>query len=195
MIDYLIGKVAHIGEDYLILENNGIGYRINTSTNSLLDASRHTDAQKLHTSLIVREDGIFLFGFTTPEEIGLFKLLLTVSKVGPKVACGILSALKPSQLQRAIITKDINALCKGQGVGRKTAERIVLELKDKVDGKIYDDLEPLKEDYSNGYEEAVEALISLGYSRYEVEKVLRSLETEDMAVEDIIKAGLRKLSF
>ncbi len=195
MIDYLIGKVAHIGEDYLILENNGIGYRINTSTNSLLDASRHTDAQKLHTSLIVREDGIFLFGFTTPEEIGLFKLLLTVSKVGPKVACGILSALKPSQLQRAIITKDINALCKGQGVGRKTAERIVLELKDKVDGKIYDDLEPLKEDYSNGYEEAVEALISLGYSRYEVEKVLRSLETDDMAVEDIIKAGLRKLSF
>lgn len=195
MIDYLIGKVAHIGEDYLILENNGIGYRINTSTNSLLDASRHTDAQKLHTSLIVREDGIFLFGFTTPEEIGLFKLLLTVSKVGPKVACGILSALKPSHLQRAIITKDINALCKGQGVGRKTAERIVLELKDKVDGKIYDDLEPLKEDYSNGYEEAVEALISLGYSRYEVEKVLRSLETEDMAVEDIIKAGLRKLSF
>ena len=195
MIDYLIGKVAHIGEDYLILENNGIGYRINTSTNSLLDASRHTDAQKLHTSLIVREDGIFLFGFTTPEEIGLFKLLLTVSKVGPKVACGILSALKPSQLQRAIITKDINALCKGQGVGRKTAERIVLELKDKVDGKIYDDLEPLKEDYSNGYEEAVEALISLGYSRYEVEKVLRSLETEDMSVEDIIKAGLRKLSF
>ena len=195
MIDYLIGKVAHIGEDYLILENNGIGYRINTSTNSLLDASRHTDAQKLHTSLIVREDGIFLFGFTTPEEIGLFKLLLTVSKVGPKVACGILSALKPSQLQRAIITKDINALCKGQGVGRKTAERIVLELKDKVDGKIYDDLELLKEDYSNGYEEAVEALISLGYSRYEVEKVLRSLETEDMAVEDIIKAGLRKLSF
>lgn len=195
MIDYLIGKVAHIGEDYLILENNGIGYRINTSTNSLLDASRHTDAQKLHTSLIVREDGIFLFGFTTPEEIGLFKLLLTVSKVGPKVACGILSALKPSQLQRAIITKDINALCKGQGVGRKTAERIVLELKDKIDGKIYDDLEPLKEDYSNGYEEAVEALMSLGYSRYEVEKVLRSLETDDMAVEDIIKAGLRKLSF
>jgi Holliday junction DNA helicase RuvA len=143
----------------------------------------------------VREDGIFLFGFTTPEEIGLFKLLLTVSKVGPKVACGILSALKPSQLQRAIITKDINALCKGQGVGRKTAERIVLELKDKIDGKIYDDLEPLKEDYSNGYEEAVEALMSLGYSRYEVEKVLRSLETDDMAVEDIIKAGLRKLSF
>lgn len=195
MIDYIIGKVAHIGEDYLILDNNGIGYRINTSTNSLLDSSRTTDAQKLHTNLIVREDGMFLFGFTTSEEMDAFKLLLTVSKVGPKVACGILSALKPGQLQRAILTKDLNALCKGQGVGRKTAERIVLELKDKIAGKAYEDIDVIEPKLTSEYEEAVEALMSLGYSRYEIEKVLRSVETDDMVVEEIIKAGLRKLSF
>lgn len=195
MIDYIIGKVAHIGEDYLILDNNGIGYRINTSTNSLLDSSRTTDAQKLYTSLIVREDGMFLFGFTTSEEMDAFKLLLTVSKVGPKVACGILSALKPGQLQRAILTKDLNALCKGQGVGRKTAERIVLELKDKIAGKSYEDIDTVEPKLTSEYEEAVEALMSLGYSRYEIEKVLRTVETDDMTVEDIIKAGLRKLSF
>lgn len=195
MIDYIIGKVAHIGEDYLILDNNGIGYRINTSTNSLLDSSRTTDAQKLYTSLIVREDGMFLFGFTTSEEMDAFKLLLTVSKVGPKVACGILSALKPGQLQRAILTKDLNALCKGQGVGRKTAERIVLELKDKIAGKSYEDIDTVEPKLTSEYEEAVEALMSLGYSRYEIEKALRTVETDDMTVEDIIKAGLRKLSF
>ncbi|HCO19378.1 Holliday junction branch migration protein RuvA [Gudongella oleilytica] len=195
MIDYIIGKVEHIGEDYLIVENNGIGYKINTSTNSILDSSRTTEAQKLHTNLIVREDGMFLFGFTTSEEMDAFKLLLTVSKVGPKVACGILSALNPGQLQRAILTKDLNALCKGQGVGRKTAERIVLELKDKIAYKAYDDLDIVEAAFNSEYEEAVEALTSLGYSRYEVEKVLRTIETDDMIVEDIIKAGLRKLSF
>lgn len=195
MIDYIIGKVEQIGEDYLIVENNGIGYKINTSTNSILDSSRTTEAQKLHTNLIVREDGMFLFGFTTSEEMDAFKLLLTVSKVGPKVACGILSALKPGQLQRAILTKDFNALCKGQGVGRKTAERIVLELKDKIAGKAYDDLDTVEAALNSEYEEAIEALTSLGYSRYEVEKVLRTIETDDMIVEDIIKASLRKLSF
>lgn len=195
MIDYIIGKVVHIAEDYMILENNGIGYRINTSTYSLLDSSKAPDLQKIHTNLIVREDGMFLFGFTTSEEMDAFKLLLTVTKVGPRVACGILSALKPGQLQKAILTKDLNALCKGPGVGRKTAERIVLELKDKIAGKAYDEVGAEEFELTNGYEEAVEALMSLGYTRYEIEKVLRSIETDDMTVEDIIKAGLRKLSF
>lgn len=195
MIDYIIGKVVHIAEDYMILESNGIGYRINTSTYSLLDSSKAPDLQKIHTNLIVREDGMFLFGFTTSEEMDAFKLLLTVTKVGPRVACGILSALKPGQLQKAILTKDLNALCKGPGVGRKTAERIVLELKDKIAGKAYDEVGAEEFELTNGYEEAVEALMSLGYTRYEIEKVLRSIETDDMTVEDIIKAGLRKLSF
>lgn len=195
MIDYIAGKVAHIGDDYLVLECNGIGYRINTSTNTLYEASKKSESQIVNTSLIVREDGIYLYGFLSEEEMEVFKLLLMVSKVGPKVACGILSVLRPAQVQRAIITKDLDSLCKGPGVGRKTAERIVLELKDRIAGKAYDDLVATPETYNNGYGEAVEALMSLGYSRYEVEKVLRSMETDDMTVEDIIKAGLRKLSF
>lgn len=194
MIDYIVGKVSHIGEDYLLLECNGIGYKINTSTNTLLETSRNSDYQKIFTSLIVREDGIFLYGFVSEEEIEVFKLLLMVSKVGPKVACGILSALRPAQVQKAILIKDLESLCKCPGVGKKTAERIVLELKDRFANKEFDTMEFVGDTGSNGYSEAVEALMTLGYSKYEVEKVLRSMETDDMAVEDIIKAGLRKLS-
>lgn len=194
MIDYIVGKVSHIGEDYLLLECNGIGYKINTSTNTLLETSRNSDYQKIFTNLIVREDGIFLYGFVSEEEIEVFKLLILVSKVGPKVACGILSALRPAQVQKAILIKDLESLCKCPGVGKKTAERIVLELKDRFANKEFDTMELVGDTGSNGYSEAVEALMSLGYSKYEIEKVLRSMETDDMMVEDIIKAGLRKLS-
>ena len=194
MIDYIIGNVVYIGDDYFILDNNGMGYRINTSVNTLVALNQDKENQKIHTNLIVREDGMFLFGFKFMEEMDMFKLLLNVSKVGPKVACGILSALRPTQIQRAIVTKDIDTLTKGPGVGKKTAERMVLELKDKVNKNFQMEDEITIHYVDSNHDEAVEALISLGYNRYQVEKALKGIDTEKMTIEEIIKHGLRHLA-
>lgn len=194
MIDYMIGRVSYIGGDYFLLENNGIGYRINTSTNTLGKLERGDGDQHIFTDLIVREDSMSLYGFSGAEEMTMFKLLLTVSKIGPKVACGILSALRPSQIEKAVAQKDVTTLCKGPGVGKKTAERIVLELKDKMNGGFQEE-DTIDEHFvQDEASEAVEALIALGYSRYEAERVFTGSVTEGMSVEDMIKLGLRKLS-
>ena len=193
MIDYIIGKVTYLGNDFFYLENNGIGYKINTSTFTLSSLSREDNNSCIYTNLIVREDGLFLYGFDSEDEVNMFKLLLNVSKIGPKVACGILSALRPSQIAKAIATKDISTLCKSPGVGKKTAERMILELKDRVEGMfiIQDDK---TEALPNNYEEALLALISLGYGRYEIERAFIGDNLEDSTIEQIIKLGLMKLS-
>ena len=193
MIDYIIGKVTYLGNDFFYLENNGIGYKINTSTFTLSSLSREDNNSCIYTNLIVREDGLFLYGFDSEDEVNMFKLLLNVSKIGPKVACGILSALRPSQIAKAIAIKDISTLCKSPGVGKKTAERMILELKDKVEGMfiIQDDK---TEALPNNYEEALLALISLGYGRYEIERAFIGDNLEDSTIEQIIKLGLMKLS-
>lgn len=192
MIDYIIGKISYIGEGYFLIENQGMGYRINTSTNTLIQLTQGNESQHIYTDLIVREDSMSLYGFINEDEIKMFKLLLTVSKIGPKVACGILSVLKPSQIQKAIMFKDINTLCKCPGVGKKTGERLILELKDKVKGNFDDDSTgEILESMDN---EAVEALMALGYSRFEAQKAFQRTDLSDMSVEDMIKFGLRKLS-
>ena len=193
MIDYIIGKVTYLGNDFFYLENNGIGYKINTSTFTLSSLSREDNNSYIYTNLIVREDGLFLYGFDSEDEVNMFKLLLNVSKIGPKVACGILSALRPSQIAKAIATKDISTLCTSPGVGKKTAERMILELKDRVEGMfiIQDDK---TEALPNNYEEALLALISLGYGRYEIERAFIGDNLEDSTIEQIIKLGLMKLS-
>ncbi|WP_422485253.1 Holliday junction branch migration protein RuvA [Gudongella sp. DL1XJH-153] len=193
MIDYIIGRINYIGEEYFLLENQGMGYRINSSTNTLIQLGRGDGEQHIFTNLIVREDSISLYGFISEDEMNMFKLLLNVSKIGPKVACGILSTLRPSQIQKAILLKDIGTLCKGPGVGRKTAERIVLELKDKVKGSFVDEesFDEIMEPMDN---EAVEALMVLGYSRYEAQRVFQGTDISGLSVEDMIKLGLRKLS-
>ena len=134
MIDYIIGRVTYLGNDFFYLENNGIGYKINTSTFTLSNLTKEDNNSYIYTNLIVREDGLFLYGFSSDDEVSMFKLLLNVSKIGPKVACGILSALRPHQIEKAIVTKDTTTLCQSPGVGKKTAERMILELKDKVEG-------------------------------------------------------------
>lgn len=193
MIDYIIGRVTYIGNDYFYLENNGIGYKINTSTFSLSNLSKKENNSYIFTNLIVREDGLFLFGFDSEDEIDMFKLLLNVSKIDPKVACGILSTFRPFQIEKAILSNDTLTLCKSPGVGKKTAERMILELKDKVGGmfKIEDGQ---TEVLSDNYEEALQALISLGYGRYEVERAFIGVEIGDASIEKIIKQGLMKLS-
>ncbi len=194
MYQYIIGNIAEISEDYIVVENNGIGYLVYTSKNSILDIGQNTTNRKILTHLIVREDLMSLYGFTTNEELKMFKLLITVTKIGPKAAIGLLSTLTTSNIKASIINKDSSTLSRAPGIGKKTAERIILELKDKVDGHItYDDVNddniPLDET-----EEIVVALISLGYTRNEIFKALSSIDTEGKRMEEIIKLALRKLS-
>ena len=193
MFEYIIGDIVSFGADYVVMQNNNIGYKIFTSSNTIFNLNLGNKDQVLYTQLVVRDDGLFLFGFATEEEMDMYKLLILVSKIGPKIAIGILSTLTSNQIKLAIIKKDIETLCKGPGVGKKTAERIILELKDRIDKNISpeDDAVVLA---SNDYDEAVQALMSLGYTKFEVEKAIRKLDISEMDVEAIIREGLKKLS-
>ena len=151
LFDFIIGDVVSIQEDYIVLQNNGIGYKIFTSINSMIKLEIGMKNAMIYTNLIVREDGLFLYGFISEEEINMFKLLLLVSKIGPKIALGVLSTLSPNQIKLAILKKKLDILCKVPGIGKKTAERMILELKDRIDKDIlteeYEDEEIINNDY------------------------------------------------
>ena len=132
MYSYIKGTIEEIGITNIVIENNNIGYEINVSSNTIKDLQLGKMA-KIYTKLIVREDDMSLCGFSTKEEMQMFELLTSVSKIGPKVGLGILSFGTPGQLGAYILSEDVAKLSKAPGVGKKTAERIVLELKDKVD--------------------------------------------------------------
>lgn len=194
LFEFIIGDVVSIKEDYIVLQNNGIGYKIFTSVNSIIQLELGMKNAMIYTYLNVREDGIFLYGFTSEEEINMFKLLLMVSKIGPKIALGILSNLTPNQIKIAIIRKDLDILCKAPGIGKKTAERLVLELKDRIDKDIEIEENNIDDFSSNDYSEAINGLMSLGYTRIEVEKIIKTMDISKMNIEDIIREALRKLS-
>ncbi len=196
MFEYIIGSVAAIKEDYIVLQNNGIGYKIFTSGHSMLDLEVGMKDAMIYTYLNVSEAGVFLYGFVTEEEIEMYRMLLMVSKIGPKTAIGILSGLTPNDIKLAILRKDLDLLCKAPGVGKKTAERMVLELKDRInkDDLVLSDEEKTKSFKTDDYEKAVDGLMSLGYRKYEIEKVLRKLDLSNMKLEELIREGLKKLS-
>ena len=153
---------------------------------------------KIHTHMNVKEDGISLYGFSTAEELELFHRLISVTGVGPKGALGFLSQLKPQEIILAILSDDVKTLSKAPGVGRKTAQRVILELKDKFQTADAiamemeaDDLMPTG---SNGAKfEAMDALAALGYSRSEAAKAVNGVAAEGMTTEDILKAALKKM--
>lgn len=194
MFEFIIGDIVNIKEDYIVLQNNQIGYKIFTSTNSIMNLEIGMKDAMIYTYLNVRDDGVFLYGFTTEEEMEMYKLLLLVSRVGPKVALGILSVFTPNQIKIAILSRDIETLCNAPGIGKKTAERILLELKDRVNKDEILNVEDTNLSISNNYHEAINGLMSLGYRRIEIEKVLRTVDTNNMDVEEIIRQVLRKLS-
>lgn len=193
LLEFIIGDIVDIKDDYVVLQCNNIGYRIYTSTNSIANVSYGMKNVLFYTYLNIREDGIFLYGFTSEDELNVFKLLLLVSKIGPKIAIGLLSSLSPNQIKKAIINKDTDTLCQAPGIGKKTAERIILELKDKIDKNIKDE-----ENYfvpsTNTFLEAVHGLISLGYTKSEIERVMKGIDTTGLKVEDIIREALKRLS-
>lgn len=197
MFDFLIGDVIDIKEEYIVMQNNNIGYRIFTSNKSMLDLEIGQKNVLMYVNLIVREDAMLLYGFTSQEEVEMFDLLLLVSRVGPKVAIGVLSTLTPNRIKRAVVNKQTEILCEAPGIGKKTAERMILELKDRIDPTELlvsedEDIEMNLE--ANNSEEAIMGLVSLGYRRYEVEKIIREIDIEGMEVEDIIRETLKKLS-
>lgn len=206
MISYVKGPLIDIWEDMIVVEAGGLGYNIHVPM-SVLEALPKAGTQvQIYTSLQVREDAMTLYGFLTRQDLQMFKQLLGVNGIGPKAALGLLSALRSDDLRMAIISGDAKAISRAPGIGPKTAQRVILDLKDKIK---MEDILPGGMDPGSGAEavpaasgmegagkEAVEALVALGYSMTEAGKAVRQVEiTETMTVEDVLKASLRYLAF
>lgn len=194
MYSYIKGTIEELYLDHIVIDNNNIGYRINVSSKTLKDLQLGNMA-KIYTKLIVREDDMSLCGFSTKEELEMFELLTSVSKIGPKVGLGILSFASPRQLGAYIVSEDIAKMSKAPGVGKKTAERIILELKDKID-KQNIEFEPTllsQAPVAVSQDEAVDALIALGYSTAEAKEAVDKCKKTGLNTEDIIKKSLSYL--
>jgi Holliday junction DNA helicase RuvA len=199
MYDYIKGYVEHIEDNFIVIEANDIGYHINTSLTTISEVSHQGDKVCIFTELVVREDSMTLCGFSSRNELKMFKLLTSVSGVGTKVGLAILSSIPYTSLYTILITGDVKALTAANGVGKKTAERIVLELKDKVQKVMHitvDHGEIIQESFDidhTAIEDARSALSSLGYNATEVNEALNGIETANLSVEDIIKLALKNL--
>ncbi|WP_026886391.1 Holliday junction branch migration protein RuvA [Clostridium beijerinckii] len=196
MYEYIKGKYIGINKDYVIVENGGIGYKIFTSGATMSSMPKCGEEIMLYLEQIVREDFLGLYGFGSREELEMFKLLLTVSGVGPKAALSLLSISRVNNLKYAIMIGDEKHICRGVGIGKKTAARIILEIKDKLkpDELLDSSVEISAKDNENimALSEALSALIALGYSEKEAEAVLKKIDKND-SVENIIKNALKSL--
>ena len=203
MISFIRGLVADTTENAVILENNGIGYEIFMTGSSIEQVSRIDGEVKIHTYFQVREDAMQLYGFLTRDELNVFRLLIGVNGIGPKGGLGILSALSPDDLRFAVMSNDIKAICAAPGIGKKTAEKMILALKHKL--RLDDALEHSASDsvmsgsvnyYNEVQSEAVQALVALGYGNTEALKAVKQVEFgENMEVEDVLRQALKYMMF
>lgn len=202
MINYIKGRLVYKGEDHIVIETSGgIGFKVYVSPATLMNLN-YEDVQ-IFTHMNVSENDISLYGFLSEEELSLFYKLITVSGVGPKSAVALLSNLSPSQIIFAIIAEDAKTLASGQGIGKKIAQRIILELRDSL-AKDNDNIsEATLRDISGesaagtdigAKNEAIEALTALGFTRGEAAKAVSAVYVTGMTTEDILKQGLRVLS-
>lgn len=197
MISYIKGTVEAIGQDEVIIERDGIGFGILTSQN-VINKLRIQDNVTLFTYMHVREDDISLFGFLSQDEKNIFKQLISISGIGPKGALAILSVLTVDEFRIAVLSEDYKAIAKANGIGTKTAQRVVIDLKDKLKlDDILPDGEPQSQDDIAGNDnmaEAALALTSLGYSNLEALRALKKVKNNDgMSVEELLKAALKYL--
>lgn len=202
MIAYIKGRVAAILEDRLILEAGAMGYNIYMPM-AQVDSVLHTgDEVKIHTYLNVREDAMQLFGFLSKDDLNTFKLLLGVNGIGPKAALGILGGLTADELRFAILADDVKTISKAPGIGKKTAQKLILELKDKMSLQEAFDLKVEHEQaartegagLSDARREAVEALTALGYSGADALRAVKKVEAaEDMDAETLLKLALKNM--
>lgn len=201
MIAYLKGTVTEVEKDSIILECQNIGYRIFMPGSVLERMGRTGEERTIHTYLNVREDAIQLYGFLTKNDLSVFRLLLGVSGIGPKAAMGILSYFSWEDLSFAVLSDDAAAIARAPGIGKKTAQKVILELKDKL--HLEEAFEQkFSEEGASGQptgepeaaQEAVEALVALGYGRTEALKAVRQVSAEgDMDVEDLLRAALKQM--
>ncbi len=201
MIAYLKGTVTEVDKDSIILECQNIGYRIFMPGSVLERMGRTGEERIIHTYLNIREDAMQLYGFLTKNDLSVFRLLLGVSGIGPKAAMGILSYFSWEDLSFAVLSDDAAAIAKAPGIGKKTAQKVILELKDKL--RLEDAFEQkFSEGGASGQptgepeaaQEAVEALVALGYGRTEALKAVRQVSAGgDMDVEDLLRAALKQM--
>jgi Holliday junction DNA helicase RuvA len=193
LISFIKGTVAFIGENYIVVETMGIGYRIFTTKTDLAHAKKETEL-KLFTYMSVKEDSVTLYGFTQKEELEMFEMLTSVPGVGPKSAVSVLESLTPKQITMAVLTDDYASLSKAQGIGKKTAQLMALRLKDKF-GAASSASAPIDTpEAADAKRDATEALVALGYGRSEALKAVLETAIGDMNTQQIIRAALRKIS-
>lgn len=201
MYAYIKGELAEINTDHIVIEAGGIGYQVFISLQTFDYLPSVGEDLKIYTYLYLREDAMILYGFLTKDDLELFKLLISVSGIGPKGGLAILSTLEADDLRFAILSGDAKAISKAPGVGGKTAQRVILELKDKL--SLEDAFEAKTEHVQKNAaavggsvkNDAVMALTALGYSSTESLKAVSAVEiTEDMDVEEVLKAALKHLS-
>ena len=197
MISYIVGEIAEIAESAVIIECNGLGYLIQVSAATISRLAKG-DSVKLHTAMQIKENDISLVGFLSKEDAKMFDMLVSVGGVGTKAALAIQSVLDTSQIVLAILTEEADQLSRAQGVGKKLASRIVLELRDKLkSGETFAQHVTPQQVIGGGNadakQEAIEALLALGYSRTEALRAVMEIALEGMKAEQIIRQALKKL--
>lgn len=204
MLAFLEGEIVAIEENSVILETNHIGYHIFMPSSCFDGMLREGESVRIHTYLQVKEDGLQLYGFLNREDLRLFKLLIGVNGIGPKAALGILSALTADELRFAVLSDDAAAIAKAPGVGKKTAQKLILELKDKLNledafeqklSHVQDSAQNwLGESQVDAKAEAIQALVALGYSNAEAIRSVNAVPGgKDMDVEELLKASLKNM--
>lgn len=201
MFYYIKGPLAYKDASTAVVEAGGVGYKMTVSQTTINSLPSVGGEVKLYTHLSVREDGVELFGFYSLDELSAFKLLINVSGVGPKVAVSILSHLTPDRFILAVSSEDAKTLSKANGVGAKTAARIILELKDKLPQLGSVSMGDVSSNAaastvggaSSELSDAIEALSAIGYTRSEIMTALRGVDTSNMSLEEIFKAATKKL--
>ncbi len=201
MYSYIKGVLAELEEDAIVVETGGIGYHIYTTGQTFSRLPSLGDEVKIYTYLYIREDAMLLYGFCSKDELRVFKLLLGVSGIGPKGALAILSVMTTDDLRFAVLGDDAKTIAKAPGVGVKTAQRLILELRDKLsiedvfEEKLSQAEDTARDKAKGAKNEAVQALVALGYSSSEALKALGGIEiTEETDVEDLLKAALKNMA-
>ncbi|MCC2716953.1 Holliday junction branch migration protein RuvA [Finegoldia sp. BIOML-A2] len=194
MYSYIIGVITEVHENYIVLENNKIGYKI-FITDFFRDNVSAFDEYKVYTEFVEREDASILYGFSSQKERDLFNLLTDVTSIGPKYAMNILSTMTVDECKTAIITDDIKLLTQAPGVGKKTASRIILELKEKIEKDFAPSEKSVNKEVkkSSDSEFAREALLQLGYFKNDVDAFIENTDISGLSIEDIMKKAMKSL--
>ncbi len=195
MLAYIKGTLEMKMTDYVVIDVGGLGYKVYMTSTGMDALGEIGKIVKVYTFYRVREDDISIFGFNTNEELRMFELLLSVSGVGAKTALTMIAVTEPSEFAMAVITEDVSYLTKIPGIGAKSAQRIILELKDKMkkENATMEAKQMQSKIDSSKVEEAIAALQVLGYNKKEIEKAFTKIEKKDVSTEELIKKGLNLL--